>query len=586
VSKNTALQTLDCYNNQLTLLDVSKNTALQTLECYNNQLTSLDVSKNTALKTLRCFINQLASLDVSKSTLLQSLYCSDNRLISLDVSKNTALQSLNCGDNGMKTLRLSKAVGQFAGGVVYKTGNSQIDVYVNGVLMEQPDITVALAVKDCVKLTWGAVDNATAYELYRSDDGGKTYNKIATKQVANLTDPNAPNFTDTDVSVGSHIYSIRVHTAAGLWEEAGEVSVEADTFAAPAVTAEKPTMNSVKVSWNEVKGAQSYKVFLSKDGGLSFEELGGFTKLLSRTYNDVLPGSYIYAVRAYTYTTPKENSSDAGTASVAVGVLDAPVVSGTNPTANSVKLTWNAVAGATFYRVYRSNDNGKSFEQIQQTLLTARTYTDVPAGSYIYIVRAYSGSNASNTRSAASNEVRITVDTLSVPAVTAAKPTANSIKLTWNAVAGAMSYRIWRSADGGKSFEQVTLSTKKTDYTYYDVPNGTYIYAVRAYSSPENRSDAGTASVTVSGTLTAPSVSYSKPTANSVKLTWTIVSGATSYQVFRSDDGGKNYTSVVAGTTDITWTDTNVPAGSYIYAVRAHSSAGRSGAGTTPSITI
>jgi Leucine-rich repeat (LRR) protein len=50
----TALKELDCYNNQLTSLDVSKNTALTWLGCFNNQLTSLDVSKNTALTKLWC----------------------------------------------------------------------------------------------------------------------------------------------------------------------------------------------------------------------------------------------------------------------------------------------------------------------------------------------------------------------------------------------------------------------------------------------------------------------------------------------------------------------------------------------------
>ena len=52
ISHFTALKLLNCYNNQLTSLDVSKNTALTKLYCYNNQLTSLDVSKNTALTYL------------------------------------------------------------------------------------------------------------------------------------------------------------------------------------------------------------------------------------------------------------------------------------------------------------------------------------------------------------------------------------------------------------------------------------------------------------------------------------------------------------------------------------------------------
>ena len=107
VSKNTALTHLDCYNNQLTSLNVSKNTALTYLDCYNNQLTSLDVSKNTALTHLECYNNQLTSLDVSKNTALTHLECYNNQLTSLDVSKNTALTYLDCGDNQLTSLDIS-----------------------------------------------------------------------------------------------------------------------------------------------------------------------------------------------------------------------------------------------------------------------------------------------------------------------------------------------------------------------------------------------------------------------------------------------------------------------------------------------
>jgi hypothetical protein len=39
----TALTTLNCWNNQLTSIDVSTNIALTDLDCYGNQLTSLDL---------------------------------------------------------------------------------------------------------------------------------------------------------------------------------------------------------------------------------------------------------------------------------------------------------------------------------------------------------------------------------------------------------------------------------------------------------------------------------------------------------------------------------------------------------------
>ena len=107
VSKNTALTWLSCNSNQLTALDVSKNTALTHLECSYNRLTALDVSKNTALTWLECSNNQLTALDVSKNTALERLFCSKNQLTALDVS-NTALTSLQCYSNQLTALDVSK----------------------------------------------------------------------------------------------------------------------------------------------------------------------------------------------------------------------------------------------------------------------------------------------------------------------------------------------------------------------------------------------------------------------------------------------------------------------------------------------
>ena len=107
ISRNTALKSLDCAKNQLAALDVSQNTALESLDCTDNQLTSLDVSRNTALKSLDCANNQLTSLDVSRNTALESLNCADNQLTALDISQNTALESLICAGNKLTALNVS-----------------------------------------------------------------------------------------------------------------------------------------------------------------------------------------------------------------------------------------------------------------------------------------------------------------------------------------------------------------------------------------------------------------------------------------------------------------------------------------------
>ena len=113
ISAFTALTYLDCYNNQLTSLNVSGNTALTTLYCDNNLLTSLNVSANTALDGLNCSFNSLTSLNVSANTALTRLGCNNNQLTSLNVSANTDLTGLNCSDNQLTSLNMQVRLGLF-----------------------------------------------------------------------------------------------------------------------------------------------------------------------------------------------------------------------------------------------------------------------------------------------------------------------------------------------------------------------------------------------------------------------------------------------------------------------------------------
>ena len=109
----TALETLKCWDNELTGLDLSKNTKLTSLSCSENELTALDVSKNTELTRLYCGSNRLTALDVSKNKKLEELDCESDSLLSymkltkLDVSQNKALKKLNCYGVKMKELNVS-----------------------------------------------------------------------------------------------------------------------------------------------------------------------------------------------------------------------------------------------------------------------------------------------------------------------------------------------------------------------------------------------------------------------------------------------------------------------------------------------
>lgn len=103
-----SLSYLNCFENQLTSLNVTKNKALIYLLCWNNQLTSLDVTQNMALIGLLCHANKISSLDLTKNKALTSLDCSSNRINSLDLTKNKALTNLGCDSNKIKSLDVTK----------------------------------------------------------------------------------------------------------------------------------------------------------------------------------------------------------------------------------------------------------------------------------------------------------------------------------------------------------------------------------------------------------------------------------------------------------------------------------------------
>lgn len=104
----TKISQLICNGNQLTALDTSKNIALTSLECGDNQLVNLIVSPSESLSVVNCYNNQLSNIDVSKNIALDTFDCSNNKLTSLNVNKNTALLFLGCYNNQITNLDLSK----------------------------------------------------------------------------------------------------------------------------------------------------------------------------------------------------------------------------------------------------------------------------------------------------------------------------------------------------------------------------------------------------------------------------------------------------------------------------------------------
>ncbi|OXM85440.1 pectinesterase family protein [Paenibacillus rigui] len=177
-----------------------------------------------------------------------------------------------------------------------------------------------------------------------------------------------------------------------------------------------------------------------------------------------------------------------------------------------------------------------------------------------------------------------TVDSVvSNPAQLKASPGNNQVTLSWGAVTGATSYKVKRSTVNGGPYDTLVASNV-TNPTFTDstVQNGTtYYYVVTAVSSAAESMISNQARAVpytpVAGAPAAPADVAGAANDGSVELTWSAVSGATSYAVKRSVVSGGPYTTLTSTLTTTSYTDTSVTNGTtYYYIVAAANASGES----------
>ena len=148
--------------------------------------------------------------------------------------------------------------------------------------------------------------------------------------------------------------------------------VRVTTPSAPTVSISK-TDGKIKLSWYAVPGADKYWIYRSTDG-TNYKYYDTTTKT-SYTNSSVTSGTkYYYKVKAVNHINDKDYSSSYSSAKSTIPLTTPSLTASLS--AGSVKLSWNAVTGATKYKIYRSTD-GKNFSLYDSTTKTSYTNSSV-----------------------------------------------------------------------------------------------------------------------------------------------------------------------------------------------------------------
>ncbi|MGZ4032051.1 MAG: transglycosylase domain-containing protein [Tumebacillaceae bacterium] len=158
--------------------------------------------------------------------------------------------------------------------------------------------------------------------------------------------------------------------------------------------------------------------------------------------------------------------------------------------------------------------------------------------------------------------------------------TTSSVGLSWNAVEGAKGYVVLRADSEAGPF-QLLNSTKATSYTDNTVQaNKTYTYKVVSTDKDDIQSDPSNSVTVTPGQveLSTPSDVNVAPAAVGVTISWSPVNGATSYNVYRSQEQNGTYQKFYSGA-DTSFTDIGaLPGATFYYKVTAEANGHESAA--------
>lgn len=314
-----------------------------------------------------------------------------------------------------------------------------------------------------VKISWTPVSRATKYRVYRKAPGEKSWTTLAT-----LTGEKTSSYIDKTAKSGvKYSYTVRACNIVG-WGTYNKTGVSKTYLKAPVFKLSNIT-SGVKISWNKISGAEKYNVYRKTPGQESWTKLTSTTSLSFVDKTAKNGKTYLYSVKAV------KGSVGSSKTSSEITFVSTPKIVSVKNVKSGVTVSWGKVSGATKYRVYRKASGETSWTKLTDTKSLSFTDKTVKSGkTYSYTVRAYKGSYYGSI-----NKTGISIKYLAMPSLKLSNATSG-VKISWNQISGAKTYRVYRKASGETSWTKLT-DTKNLSFIDKTAENGkTYSYMVKA----------------------------------------------------------------------------------------------------------
>ncbi|MDI9242901.1 GBS Bsp-like repeat-containing protein [Fusibacillus kribbianus] len=396
-------------------------------------------------------------------------------------------------------------------------------------------------------VSWNQVPDASAYIVYRSDDGGGTWTRVETTCGTSYRDTNAEINQPYCYRIQSMLY------ANESWYDGG-YSVVVDGISKVGVCSTVNIINdslAAEFGWELEGRADLFGILRSDSKDGDYQWIGATA---NRSYQDVTvnPGqTYYYKVYAAVYKNGSYYNGDFSEA-LQICVKDPYALTGAtnlsieNQDDKASVLRWNAVPYANAYYVYRMEEGG-TWRQVGTAWGNSYADSSVQFGKeYTYYVVALKYENGFWMAGPDSEKVSFKfLPQIPKNVMVSAGYGWNSIKISWQAEGNASCYGILRSEqiDGDYSWIAAAWGTSYNDAGLD--PEKTYYYKIYGawYDEESGQWYNGEQTTAVSGcVLKGPSQIAAEPLSyRSVKINWSAVNGVNGYLVWRKADGSESW---------------------------------------------
>lgn len=303
----------------------------------------------------------------------------------------------------------------------------------------------------------------------------------------------------------------------------------------------------ITLKWTAVEGANAYAIYYKPAWGSEYSLLGQSSGTTYSTTTPRMGTVYYYRIQALYVVGGQQVSQGAQSLSfpyIALG--DVVIADPRGKDTSTIRLNWTPVAGATHYDVAMSLHDADDYKIVRTDLTGSLCdIRDISFNeTYDFLVIPKRKLNSGDVITGLPSSNRMVGSPMETPSFTGYEWTETGLKLTWDAIPGAMGYVIYRRGFHETGYHKLMVS-ENTATTYIDTtmkPGEVYYYFVYSFrlAQPQGwrcfslKGDIGMG-VWLPKTTGLTAVSAQE---NSVRISWAATEGANKYDVYISTTPG------------------------------------------------